>query len=291
MVKRIRFAALVIAVVGAVSTMVPAAVASPGTITLTSPTRQQAAKGDLEVSWVWRGGTVVKSTSKVDLAVTQNGISWYTIKAQLPIRTGTFTWNTTTWPDGVYAVRATVYKTTVKSVISPFMVDNTAPQVRVTRPAEGEVLVENERTIFFAIVVGTATLEADARDALSGVETVRWYLDDEEIGTGTPLDYNFSTHPGRHTLKAEAVDRAGNTSTHEITMLVAPGPSASDAVTPPEEVPLPDPSDLPADPGPLPTLPAVPGAPELPSTPTIPTDPPADPPSDPGLLPIPLPTG
>lgn len=268
MVKRIRFAALVIAAVGAVSTMVPAAVARPGTLTLTSPTRQQAVRGEVDVTWVWRSGTAVKSTSKVDLAVTQNGVTWYTIGAGLPIRSGEYTWDTGTWPDSIYAVRATVSRTTVKSVVSPMFVDNTAPQVRVTRPAEGEVLVENERMIFFAAVVGTARLEADASDALSGVDKVRWLLNDEEIGVGTPFDYNFSTKPGRHQLTAEATDKAGNTATHEITLIVAPGPSAAEGAPDPGDVPIPDPDELP-DPGPLPTLPATP---EVPPTPAVPEE-------------------
>lgn len=277
--NRIRYVVLVMAVVGAASTMVPAAVISPGSITLTSPTREQATRGDVEISWTWRSGKVVKSTSKVDLAVTQNGYSWYTIAVGLPIRTGEGSWSTGTWLDGVYAVRATVSRTTIKSIVSPMFVDNTAPEVRISRPAEGEVLVENERTAFFAAVVGTARLEAEAHDDLTGIAKVRWLLDDVEIGATNPHTYNFSKVPGRHILLAEATDGAGNTDTHSITLIVAPGPSASDGAVPdPDELPAPDPSN-PPDPSSLP----IPDPGELPVP--IPSGPPTAP--EPGDLPLP----
>jgi hypothetical protein len=259
MVKKMRIALLVVAVIGTAASMVPAAVISPGSITLTSPQRQEATRSDITVAWTWRSGSAVRSTSAVDFFVTQNGLAWYTIKVKVPVRSGSFSWNTRAWPDGVYAMRATVSGTSVKSIVSPFVIDNTAPEVRISRPAEGEVLVENERTVFFAAVVGTARLEADARDGLSGVQTVTWYLDDEQIGTGTPYDYNFSMHPGNHVLKAEAVDRAGNAATHEISIIVIPGPSAADGVVPkPSDVPIPDPTQTPSDL--TPGIPSVPGA-------------------------------
>lgn len=312
MVNKMRIAALAVVVVGTAATMVPAAVISPGSVKLTTPERQSSMRGDTVVTWTWKAGASVRSTSVVDFFVTQNGLAWYTIKVKTPIRAGSFSWNTNAWPDGVYAMRATVSGTTVKSIVSPFIIDNTSPEVRIARPAEGEVLVENERTVFFAAIVGSARLEADARDALSGVQTVRWYLDDAEIGTGSPYDYNFSRHPGNHVLKAEAIDRAGNSATHSITVVVLPGPSAADGAVPkPSDLPIPDPSAPPsAD---QPTLPGTPSiddlnlgdlpdgdsipAPGTPPAPSAPSAPPAQPapsaPSapNPGLgIPLTLPT-
>jgi hypothetical protein len=105
------------------------------------------------------------------------------------------------------------------------------------------VIVEDLAHVYGAVVVGTTTLEADAFDSGSGIDEVTWYLDDEEIGKGTPYEYNFSMTPGQHVLTVQVSDLAGNSSTHQVELIAGPGPSlvAGELPTPEDGLPIEDP--------------------------------------------------
>lgn len=287
----IRKIATLVAVLAVALVAVPAfSATSPGSIAITSPKAGTADAETVSIEWVWKAGSAVSSLSKVDVQATVNGVVWRTVSSAVPIRLGTAAWDTKTWPDYTYALRVVVQKTTVKSaVVSPVLVDNTAPDVRITRPEEGQVLVEDEPAVQSAVVIGTATLEADARDALSGVEKVEWILDDAKIGEGAQFTYNFSSQPGQHVLTAVATDRARNSASFSISLIALPGPSVAGPLPVPSDAPNPVPSDVPSEvPNPVPS--DVPS--EVPNP--VPSDQPNPVPSDvpnpvPSDVPVPLP--
>lgn len=258
-----------------------AVTAFPGSITLTAPTGNSYLRGIVPVTWKWRSGTSVKSTSTVDVSSTIDGYTWTPIATLLPIRSGSVQWNTAGTPDYLYAVRVVVHGTTIKSVASPLIIDNTAPSVSISKPGATQVVLDDQTLVEVRYVAGTASLTADTFDAMSGVASVAWTLDDVAIGNGTPLRYNFSTQPGKHTLTATAIDRSGNSSSVTIDIVAVPGPSVTEGLPTPPAVPTP-PDVVPSG---TPTAPAAPSVP--PSTPPVPSVPPSP---DPGGLPVPLPT-
>jgi len=255
---------------------------NPGSISLSG---SDAVNHSGAIDWTWRSGSYVKSSSRISLQQLSDG-AWQTFAAGIAITRGSYTWDTTATPDGDYAVRAIVDRTTVRSGSLPFTVDHTAPEVRITRPSSGDVIVDDEQRAAFAVVVGRTTLVSDARDGGTDIASVVWSLDGIDIANGMTAVYDFSVaKPGQHTLTATATDGAGNMSEVSITVVSAPGSSALDAVPRPDpsSLPSPDPSNPPTVPAAgTPTPPAVPtpGAPTPPAVPAPGTPtPPAVPPS------------
>lgn len=300
--RAIAIAALVIALTGSHGLSAIAkrrTTAFAGSVSLTGPHATSKIRRSATISWTWQAGSVVKSTSRVDL-LAGDGMAWHPVALGLPIRNGEFAWDTSQWPDNRYSLRVQVQKTTIRGQLDQIFIDNTKPEARIARPAQGEILVEDDTRIYFATVVGTATLTADARDALTGISDITWKLDGAEIARGNNVRYNFSLVPGKHELTVVAKDGAGNESDpHTIVIFCAPGTSTPDALMPSDaptvpSSPLPTPSDVPSDvPSVDPsTLPGIPPAPDPSSVPsqvptvdpsTIPTPPPA--PSVPGNAP------
>lgn len=111
--------------------------------------------------------------------------------------------------------------------------DDAPPQVAITSPEEGTVNVGN-RTVDGpgnrTVVAGTHPVEAEAGDAESGVEEVRFRVDGETRAVDATRPYGFSWDttqetPGKHELSAQAVDGNGNTATGTRSVVVAgPGP-------------------------------------------------------------------
>lgn len=264
---------------------------SPGSITITSPVASSAQGGTVTVDWTWRRGTDVTSTSTVDVYLTNNGLTWVKIASKVPVRDGGILWDASTLPDAPYALRAKVTGKSVRSTVSPIYVDNTKPTIDITRPSEGQIVIDDS-TPALAVVAGVATLVSDARDAFTGVASVQWFLDEEQIGEGATIQHDFSMSPGQHVLKAIATDKAGNKAEDTINVLALPGTGALGAIpspdVPPTELPVPDP-------GATPDVPPVPVPSETPSLPE-PGPAPSEPPSDPGapnpgdLVPTALPT-
>lgn len=256
---------------------------SPGSIRITEPVASSAHGGTVGIEWSYRPGTEIRSTSKVNVFWTPNGLTWGKIASSVPIRTGGVEWNSA-GINAPVAFRVAVVGTTIKSTVSPVLIDNTKPTVDIVRPTTNQVIVEDAAP-GFAIVAGSATLSADARDGFTGIAEVRWLLDGKLIGTGANYKHNFGNRPGQHVLTAVAVDRAGNTAEDSVDIMALPGPSNAGQVP---ELPAP-PSEGPA----LPETPDLPdGTPEVPEVPNpdpseapdpTPSDDPA-PPVDPTQL-------
>ena len=278
-----------------------------GSIKLTSLTANEALHQTVPVSWVWRSGTYVKSTSLVNVQISPNGFSWITIGKNVKITAGNVNWVTDSatvhWPDAPYAVRVVVITTVpINSMVSPVFVDNTAPEVEITNPKQGAVIVDDAATPYPNVIAGAATLKSKASDNFTGVSKVEWFLDGTDatnkIGEGLQYTYNFGSAPGQHTIYAIATDAAGNTSQDSIGIVALPGPStvtsgqvpgvpSPDPGTVTSLVPTPDPSTLPSpDPSTVTGLLPTPDPSQLP---VDPNNPPVDP-NNPPAVPSPIPS-
>ncbi|MFQ5859638.1 MAG: Ig-like domain-containing protein, partial [Anaerolineae bacterium] len=121
-------------------------------------------------------------------------------------------WDTTAVTDGSHSIdaRATdsVANTTNAAQVTVSL-DNTAPSVSMTSPAEG------------ATVSGIIDVTADASDATGGVAQVEFFLDgstsmgvDSDGSDGWSVTWDTTTAGnGSHTLTATATDAAGNATT------------------------------------------------------------------------------
>lgn len=294
--KARRIAAGLALLIGSAMTIPAIAATGSGSIKITSLVANQPLADTVDIDWVWKSGTYVKSSSKVNVQVSTNGFTWASLARGVKITAGGYAWDTSVWPDAAYAVRVTVVSTTINSLKSPVFVDNTAPTVRITHPTAGEIIVDGENKASFAVIAGGATLEAEASDNLTGVKTITWYLDDVAIGTGSPFTYSFNDDtPGQHTIKATATDNARNEASSTVSVVAAPGPSAAGAPSGPPEVPVPNPSEAPTAPE-VPTLPdpdpsLLPDPSQIPDpTPTAPSVPEPDPSNPPAPPTLPDPT-
>jgi len=117
-----------------------------------------------------------------------------------------WTWNTTMDADGGHTLQAVAYDeagNVGESTLVTVTVDNSAPSAVILDPTDG------------SIVSGTAPVEADAADAVTGVREVRFYVDDTWQATKSQAPYVWSwdttkSSQGWHSLVARAVDAAGN---------------------------------------------------------------------------------
>lgn len=265
------------------------------------------ASGVTPFTWEWTPGSVVRSNSIIDLRLVNTQTGTLVMRKYRYVRWGSFSWDTSNAPDGLYTVTAHLRQnSTISSILAPIYIDNTAPTVSaITKPAPSGVILEGEKVVESRIVAGTTELAADASDNLSGVTAIEWYLDaDPTDPDATPLEvtvaedgttsFDFSqVAAGPHTLTAVAVDAGGNRGASseqraqvEI-LVVGAGVDASVVPNPDDILPSDDPEPSPS---PEPSLPELPEQPELPED-TVPSpDPSALPtpdPSDPPTLPIP----
>jgi hypothetical protein len=114
-------------------------------------------------------------------------------------------WDTTSLADGSAALTSRAYDlagNATSSAVRSVIVDNTAPTVAITSPANGS-------SVFLS-----ATVQASASDT-SGITQVVFYDGGAVIGTDTTAPYSvswnvLSAYKGWHTLTAKAYDGAGN---------------------------------------------------------------------------------
>ena len=262
---------------------------SPGSISVVYPGRWSFASQNVSLAWAYRTGAVIKSaTSKVNVQLSPDGKTWSWLYTNLPINSGEVAWDTRSVPDHLYAVRVAVVGTKLSAVGGPLVLDNTAPVVHVTRPLAGDVIVEDTSVapVGSGLVVGTVTFKGTATDNLSGVRSVKWQVDGNDVTpagwVGDPKNnYSFTYNgfesdgsPSQHTITMVAVDRSGNIGQSSVTVSTLPGtgavtgalqpspggsPSPSSSPSPsgsPAPAPLPiDPSTLPIPNLPIPNLP------------------------------------
>ncbi len=133
----------------------------------------------------------------------------------------TWNWDTTGYSNGAHTVLAKAYDNALHSASEQISVtvDNALPTVSITSPASGATLSL------------TVTVSVTASDNV-GVDRVDFYVDPLQVATprGTdatsPYRWSWDTtqYPnGFHVLRATAVDRAGNTRSHDITVKICNG--------------------------------------------------------------------
>lgn len=129
--------------------------------------------------------------------------------------------NRDTLPKGAVALRVVAEDLAgnTQEATVPVEVDRTPPTVVWKAPADG------------AVVSGTVTLEVEATDNV-GVAKVEFFAGSTKLGeaTSAPFTFNWNTtvYPdGPVTLKARAVDAAGNAAEATLTVTVANAPKVS----------------------------------------------------------------
>jgi membrane peptidoglycan carboxypeptidase len=146
---------------------------------------------------------------RVQVGAGLNPTEWVQVgkEGSAPVAGGSLAdWNTTSTPDGLYAVRLLVVHKDqrIETATIQVTVDNTPPKVAVVYPKPGESFA------FSAVKV--ISLQAQVTDA-AGVDRVEWWLDGKLAGTvsQSPFSLPFTAQAtGQHTVLAKVFDRAGN---------------------------------------------------------------------------------
>lgn len=110
-------------------------------------------------------------------------------------------------------------------------VDTTDPTVNIEKPKEGYLYVFNIEIISLpsdkTVIIGLMTIEVDASDGTSGIDRVEFYIDINEnpdpiyIDTSAPYKWLWDeTIFFDHSIKVIAYDKAGNTESDEIEVLI-----------------------------------------------------------------------
>lgn len=182
---------------------VQAQVSLPG-VEITAPAMFAAVSGEVEI----RGTADTVGLQRYSIQVGQgmNPTEWVLVgEGNLAVKNGVLADWQTPQEDGLYAIRLLVVGEDlgVKTAAIQVTVDNTPPEVRITRPAAGETIHLDGAT---SILLG-----AQANDAL-GIRQTEWLLDGRSIGIqqGAPTTLQWQARPGAHTLMVRVTDLAGN---------------------------------------------------------------------------------
>lgn len=188
--------------------MIQAPVVNP-LVNLTYPELFSAVRGNLSLQGTAGGSGF--TFYRLQYGQGLNPQSWVQIGSDqdTPVSNGKLgVWDTTTIPDGLYALRLQVVydDQTVKSATSQITVDNTAPVIFWQYPTTSQTMD--------TLSGGRITLQVTAEDQGS-LRRVEWYVDGQRIGqsSSAPYLFNWQATHGKHTLSATAVDLAGNQST------------------------------------------------------------------------------
>ncbi|MEM4677343.1 MAG: Ig-like domain-containing protein, partial [Candidatus Korarchaeota archaeon] len=128
--------------------------------------------------------------------------------------TVTYDWDTTQVTDGSHTIEARAYDKAGNTASHSItvIVDNTLPTVHIDAPTDG------------AYVHGVVTIQVTWNDA--NPDRCELYIDETIKYTWTTtgtVTYNWDTTQvtdGSHTIEAKAYDKAGNTASHSITVIV-----------------------------------------------------------------------
>ncbi len=185
---------------------------SAPTVTLTNPGAAISGTITLNATVTGSGATQVAFA-----ATPTGGATWTTIGTDTSSPWST-SFNTTTLPDGVYDLRATVTDTlsnTSSDVVTGIRIDNTVPRIVSQTPLEGATVTSASSIAF--VTTEPVTLVGVTLD---GGATVA------PIVTGTNVTYNTGAlSVGPHTLAGELQDSAGKKTPFRIHFTVWAGSS------------------------------------------------------------------
>jgi len=201
---------------------------------LTSPT--------VQITSPTPGGTVAGLVS-VNVSASDNvgvtKVEWYLDGAVAATNSsGSFSWNTTTCPNGAHAVYARAYdaagnagtSVTENVTVQNTLADTAAPTVTIASPAAG------------GTVSGVVFVNVSASDNV-GVTKVEWYLNNTFMGSNASSSASFSWNAaayanGSYSLTARAYDAAGNVGMSAATTVSVQ--NAADATAPAVQITSPN---------------------------------------------------
>lgn len=173
-------------------------------VSLTNPTAGSTVSGNVNLT---SNASDNNSVTRVEYYVDSNFIGIGATSANFP-----YNWNSAAVADGNHNINAKAFdivnNTTTSQTVS-VTVDNNAPTVSITSPANG------------SNVSGIVDVTANASDAV-GVTSVEFYADGGLIATDTSAPYstNWDTtvyaHNTSHSLTAKAYDGAGHITTSSV---------------------------------------------------------------------------
>src|SRR6266542_3255948 len=181
----------------------PTDTATP-TATITAPSAAATVSGSASIS--------VSASDNVGVTRVECYING-TLAGTSSTTPASFTWNTTTYPNGSYTLLARAYdaagnvglSSSVTVSVQNTVADITAPTATITAPTAGSVLA------------GAVTVNVSSGDDI-GVTRVECYLNGVLVGTASTALASFSLDTrtyanGSYTLQARAYDAAGNAGT------------------------------------------------------------------------------
>jgi membrane carboxypeptidase/penicillin-binding protein PbpC len=177
------------------------------TVYISTPTLFADVRGEIEITGTTTGADL--DYYRVLVGQGLNPPSWVQLgdnSGSLVIDGTLAIWDTSDL-NGLYAVQLQAVRTDqrVDTAVVQVTVDNTAPDMSITYPGDGDVLkYADSRQVTFQV---TAT------DNLS-LSVVEFYVDGELVGFAETAPYSFTwnVRRGEHKLKVLARDRAGNES-------------------------------------------------------------------------------
>jgi hypothetical protein len=184
-------------------------------VAITSPTMFADVRGEFEITGTAAGADL--DYYRVLVGRGLNPENWVQVgrdSSSLVVNDTLGTWDTSDL-NGLYAVQLQTVRTDqlVDTAVIQVTVDNTAPEVSITYPQDGDVLeyAPNSQIAF----------QATAGDNLS-LAIVEFYVDGKVIGSveTTTFSYPWTLTRGEHELRVVAKDRAGNESEEEIQFVV-----------------------------------------------------------------------
>jgi membrane peptidoglycan carboxypeptidase len=184
-------------------------------VTIDTPSMFADVRGEIEITGTAAGTDLDYYRVLVGRGLNpQNWVQVGTDSRSLVIDNTLATWDTSEL-NGLYAVQLQAVRTDqrVDTAVIQVTVDNTAPDVGITYPQDGDVLeyAPNRQVTF----------QAQAADNLS-LSNVEFYVDGKPVGLleQAPFALAWTAQRGEHVLRVIALDRAGNESEAEIQFVV-----------------------------------------------------------------------
>lgn len=180
-----------------------------------APTMFSSVRGKVAVAGTARGDDF--DFYRLQVGQGLNPQSWLQIGTDIssPVEGGLLAGWDTTGLSGLYTLQLMVVKSdkSVETASTQVTVDNQLPTLSIRYP-------ENEQRFKYPLD-STITLQADVADDLD-LAAVKFYLDDQLVSTlsAPPFAVPWSTRLGRHTLRLQALDRAGNLAESELSFVV-----------------------------------------------------------------------
>jgi hypothetical protein len=205
---------------------------NPPAVTVTYPTGGENISDDVYLEW----NVTDDDTAYEDLIVSikfsaDGGVSWQSVVTNIA-NTGEFEWDTTDLTDGTnYLVKVQVKDASGNqgTDISPavFTIDNTEPSLALQKPTLNSLYIFDREVMPIlrakAIIVGKITIVAEASDDTSGIDNVKFYIDNTLQHTDATDPYSWEwdeTIFFMHTIKVVAYDHAGNSKQESVEVTI-----------------------------------------------------------------------